>query len=202
MEPGSGQDQLDLSKLTPSEWQVLQRARSGATAAEVALQLGLSEATVRTHLSHIYEKLEVRGRVELLARLHGSSPPTTDPPSHAPTLTLSRIGLTALIAGSAVTVIGLGFYQAWWTVPFVIGGFIVALLTLGRVSPGRSVAIGSAIIGSLILAGMSLFLFFVTRLSMTFLVASLVSIVLAIALLLLLRRLLRSRPTASEQHVR
>lgn len=68
MEPLSLGEPLDLSTLSPSEHEVLERARSGSTAAELARQLSLSEATVRTHLSHIYEKLGVRGRVDLLAR--------------------------------------------------------------------------------------------------------------------------------------
>jgi DNA-binding CsgD family transcriptional regulator len=69
---------VDLSTLSRSERQVFERARSGATAREPARQLSLSEATVRTHLSHIYGKLGVRGRVELFALLQRSSPWSRD----------------------------------------------------------------------------------------------------------------------------
>lgn len=74
MEPTTSDDALDLSKLSRSEHQVLEEARSGSPAIEVARQLSLTEATVRTHLSHIYAKLGVRGRVELLARMQQDGP--------------------------------------------------------------------------------------------------------------------------------
>lgn len=81
MEPLSAGDPLDLSALSPSEREVLERARSGSTAAELACELSLTEATVRTHLSHIYEKLGVRGRVELLARLQRDRPASIELPA-------------------------------------------------------------------------------------------------------------------------
>ena len=80
METEPPSDPLDLSTLSPSELQVLERARSGSPVIELARELSLAEATVRTHLSHIYEKLSVRGRVDLLARLQGSAPTSSDSP--------------------------------------------------------------------------------------------------------------------------
>jgi hypothetical protein len=109
----------------------------------------------------------------------------------------SPVGLVALVAGCAISVVGLGAYQAWWTVVFAIGGFAVALLTQRQVAPGRSIAIGSAIAGSLLLAGMSLFLLYGSGWGGTpWLVASVASIVVAILLLVFARRLLRQRPNA------
>lgn len=78
MGPSSG-DPPNAFALSPSERRVLEVARSGATAREVASQLSLSEATVRTHLSHIYAKFGVRGRLELLGRLHATTSAPDEP---------------------------------------------------------------------------------------------------------------------------
>lgn len=177
---------------------MLERARSGSTAIEVAEQLGLSEATVRTHLSHIYAKVGVRGRVELLARLQGASTSSDARSIRTAPTTIPPVGLVAVIAGGAASIIGLGAYQAWWTVVFAIGGFAVALLTLGRVAPARSIAIGLAIAGSLLLGGMSLFLLYGSSFGggTPWFVAAITAIATAFALLLFARRLLRRRPAA------
>jgi DNA-binding CsgD family transcriptional regulator len=60
-----------LSALTPAEQAVLDQALTGVTAREIAERLSLSEATVRSHLSSIYVKLGVSGRVALLAHFRG-----------------------------------------------------------------------------------------------------------------------------------
>jgi len=52
--------------LTPRETEILQLIARGLTNQEVAGVLGLSRATVRTHLEHIYEKLDVTNRVEAI----------------------------------------------------------------------------------------------------------------------------------------
>ena len=64
-----------LSALSPAEQAVLDQALTGVTAREVAEHLSLSEATVRSHLSSIYVKLGVSGRVALLAQFRGSDVP-------------------------------------------------------------------------------------------------------------------------------
>src|SRR5205823_723380 len=46
-------------------------ALDGLSARAIASRLSLTEATVRSHLSAIYSKLGVAGRVELLARQNG-----------------------------------------------------------------------------------------------------------------------------------
>jgi DNA-binding CsgD family transcriptional regulator len=53
--------------LTPAERRVLEQVYLGKTTAQIAEALYLTEATVRTHLTHVYGKLHVRGRVQLLA---------------------------------------------------------------------------------------------------------------------------------------
>ncbi len=55
------------SSLTPRETEILQIIGKGLTNREAAEVLGLSRATVRTHLEHIYGKLEVTNRVEAVA---------------------------------------------------------------------------------------------------------------------------------------
>jgi len=53
--------------LTPRETEILQIIGKGLSNRETAEVLGVSRATVRTHLEHIYEKLEVTNRVEAVA---------------------------------------------------------------------------------------------------------------------------------------
>jgi LuxR family transcriptional regulator, maltose regulon positive regulatory protein len=54
--------------LTPREAEVLHELQQGASNRTIAKRLFISEATVKVHLRHIYEKLGVRNRSELLAR--------------------------------------------------------------------------------------------------------------------------------------
>lgn len=78
----------NLPLLSPREREVLDAAVEGLSARDMARRLSLSEATVRSHLSAIYSKLGVSGRIELLARLKGAvaeknipSPEPEIPPS-------------------------------------------------------------------------------------------------------------------------
>ncbi len=52
------------SALTPRETEILQLIARGLSNRDAAETLGLSRATVRTHLEHIYAKLEVSNRTE------------------------------------------------------------------------------------------------------------------------------------------
>jgi DNA-binding CsgD family transcriptional regulator len=52
--------------LTPQELRVARLARSGASRRDIAARLTLSEATVRTHLEHIYTKLDIHSVRELM----------------------------------------------------------------------------------------------------------------------------------------
>ncbi len=54
----------NLPRLTPREVEILRLIAKGLSNSEAAGVLQLSRATVRTHLEHIYEKLEVTNRVE------------------------------------------------------------------------------------------------------------------------------------------
>jgi DNA-binding NarL/FixJ family response regulator len=53
-------------RLTPSERSILRMVASGVVNRDIAEELGISEKTVRNHMSHIYGKLNVRGRSEAL----------------------------------------------------------------------------------------------------------------------------------------
>jgi DNA-binding CsgD family transcriptional regulator len=73
---------VDLEVLSDREREVLALALTGLSAKAIADQLTLTQATIRSHLSRIYAKAGVAGRVELLARLK-SRPPVREsqPPS-------------------------------------------------------------------------------------------------------------------------
>jgi DNA-binding NarL/FixJ family response regulator len=64
MKTAGHQSGRDGDVLTTRELEVLERVASGARSQAIAAELGLSEATVKSHLSHIYRKLAVRNRVE------------------------------------------------------------------------------------------------------------------------------------------
>ena len=51
-------------RLTPREEEVLQWLANGKTRKEISVILKVSEATVRTHLEHLYDKLGVTNKVE------------------------------------------------------------------------------------------------------------------------------------------
>lgn len=83
-----------LSALSPAEQAVLDQALTGVTAREIAQRLSLSEATVRSHLSSIYVKLGVSGRVALLAQFRGFGAvmPPAEASSPPPSLRASIVG--------------------------------------------------------------------------------------------------------------
>jgi DNA-binding CsgD family transcriptional regulator len=53
--------------LTPTEQQVVELVAQGLTNPQVAERMFISRGTVKTHLEHIFRKLDVRSRTELAA---------------------------------------------------------------------------------------------------------------------------------------
>ncbi|ADD44477.1 response regulator [Stackebrandtia nassauensis] len=68
--PGS---QADLSSLTQREIEVLSHIGRGLSNADIGKDLGMAEATVKTHVSRILSKLELQSRVQaaILAQENG-----------------------------------------------------------------------------------------------------------------------------------
>ena len=60
----------DGQALTAKEEEVLERVIAGQSRKQMAIEMHVSENTVKTHVKHIYEKLGVSGRDEILALVH------------------------------------------------------------------------------------------------------------------------------------
>jgi two-component system response regulator DegU len=67
-------------RLSPREQEIVQLVVDGLSNLEAANRLGITEATVKAHLTHIFQKLALRGRLQLAARYHGC----LSAPSRAP----------------------------------------------------------------------------------------------------------------------
>lgn len=53
--------------LTPTELQIVALVAEGLTNPQVAARMYISRGTVKVHLEHVFQKLEVRSRSELTA---------------------------------------------------------------------------------------------------------------------------------------
>jgi len=73
------------ARLSNREREVFRHAATGAGNKELATRLSISEATVKAHLTSIFQKLGVSGRAELAAAYHGLRPaggsPVVRPPA-------------------------------------------------------------------------------------------------------------------------
>ncbi len=65
-----------IASLTPSERRVAELAGQGETNKDIGQALFITESTVETHLSHVYDNLDVRSRHMLGALLAGADAPT------------------------------------------------------------------------------------------------------------------------------
>ena len=64
----SAPSSINEQGLSPRELEILALLSKGITNKEIALRLGISPETVRTHLGHIYEKLHVQSRTEAVTK--------------------------------------------------------------------------------------------------------------------------------------
>lgn len=73
IDPALGRDERErLDRLTGRETDVALAVARGATNAEIASELYVSVATVKTHVGHVYEKLEVDNRVQVALLVHAA----------------------------------------------------------------------------------------------------------------------------------
>jgi DNA-binding NarL/FixJ family response regulator len=59
-------DNKECATLTPKEVEILREVARGKSNKEIAEELYLSESTVKSHLSHIFQKLDMKSRSELV----------------------------------------------------------------------------------------------------------------------------------------
>jgi DNA-binding CsgD family transcriptional regulator len=64
-----------LYDLTPSEARVLLKIGEGQTVTAAALELGVSENTVKTHLARVFQKVGVNRQPDLVAIVAALRPP-------------------------------------------------------------------------------------------------------------------------------
>jgi DNA-binding NarL/FixJ family response regulator len=67
-QPSAAGSSMEEQGLSPRELEILDLLSGGITNKEIAVKLGISSETVRTHLGHIYEKLHVQGRTEAVSK--------------------------------------------------------------------------------------------------------------------------------------
>ena len=69
-----GEDLEDLSKyrITERESEVVRYICKGMTNKEIAWELKISVNTVNNHVANIFEKMDVRSRIELIRKVRGS----------------------------------------------------------------------------------------------------------------------------------
>lgn len=66
--PGAGAARLEA--LTPRENEILERIAQGLDNAQIGAHLGVSEKTVRNHVTHIFDKLGVESRAQAIVLAH------------------------------------------------------------------------------------------------------------------------------------
>ncbi|HWD18330.1 MAG TPA: response regulator transcription factor [Verrucomicrobiae bacterium] len=72
---GAAHEGLQEQGLSPRESEILELLSEGITNKKMAVRLGISAETVRTHLGRIYEKLHVHGRTEAVTKYLRASGP-------------------------------------------------------------------------------------------------------------------------------
>jgi DNA-binding NarL/FixJ family response regulator len=78
-------EQESDSRLTPRQLEIIRLVAAGHSNKEIAGRLAISEGTVKSHLHTLFDRLGVRGRVELI--LHAQKLDLFDPPGDSSTRT-------------------------------------------------------------------------------------------------------------------
>jgi DNA-binding NarL/FixJ family response regulator len=73
-----------VERLSKRESEIFRHAATGLSNKELADRLAISQATVKAHLTRIFQKLGLRGRTGLAAAYHGLTPPPPDAPPPRP----------------------------------------------------------------------------------------------------------------------
>ena len=134
---------IDLSVLTPAERDVVRLALTGLSVREISEQLVVGESTVHTHLTHIYRKLGVRGRLGLLAlRPNGEARELEVPPRWR----TKGLEIGVGVAGVAVVFAVLLPVTAFVSAP----ALLAALIAARRMSPRLDGASIPLFIGGLV----------------------------------------------------
>ncbi len=153
---------------------MLDQALTGVPAREIAEHLSISEATVRSHLSSIYVKLGVSGRVALLAHFRGGewSLPGVQAPAPPRPRSASVVGwswaVVSLLEGAYAVYLGSGALanggsQATWVLTIGFGLLAAGCARLARAildQPSRKVLVVSLAVagGHLLFAVRGIFL--------------------------------------------
>lgn len=66
---GAIQHLASVHHLTPKQAEVCRNLIAGRSNAEIAQEMGITEHTVKTHLKHVFERLDVESRTELAAKV-------------------------------------------------------------------------------------------------------------------------------------
>ncbi len=71
-----------IDELTDREREVLRLVAEGFSNAEIAQELFISETTVKTHVTHVLQKLDLRDRVQAVVLAHQTGLFETEPRTH------------------------------------------------------------------------------------------------------------------------
>lgn len=146
---------IDLSVLTRAERDVVRLALAGLPVRQISEHLVVSESTVHTHLTNVYRKLGVTGRVDLLAKsanlqetaelkVEVTSPPARRAMGREASIVIATGGVLvalvqpvtafpvafALLAAATVAAWNSSIEIGGTRVPLVVGGLVCILLGL------------------------------------------------------------------------
>jgi DNA-binding CsgD family transcriptional regulator len=159
--PMPGEPSIALERLSLAERRVFDLALRGLSTKEIADELVLSEATIRSHLTRIYAKLGVQGRIELLARARMASVGVAIPnepaavaasPYRAAPWIATTFAIVGLAAGVVVPPSAIIFGPVLLVLGLAVGRRLPAELRWARIpllAAGAILSVGAAMVGLL-----------------------------------------------------